>query len=175
MAAVARQLAEEIGNALAHPVTVGGAGPVPRVTDLAGAHDEAVRCVTALRSLGRSGQGASLAELGFVGLVLGDEPDVPGFVSSALGPLLEYDERRGTDLVGTLHAYFAAGGNLARTREALHVHVNTVAQRLDRVEQADRRGLAGPRPAARAAGGAAAAPDLARVTGCLGSSSLSHG
>jgi GAF domain-containing protein len=131
--AVARRLAEEIGNALAHPVTVGGAGPVTGLGDLATAHDEAVRCVTALRSLGRSGQGASLAELGFVGLVLGDEPDVPGFVSAALGPLLEYDERRGTDLLGTLQAYFDAGGNLARTRETLHVHVNTVAQRLDRV------------------------------------------
>ena len=131
--AVARELAAEIGAALAHPVTVGGAGPVLSVQELAAAHDEAVRCVTALRSLGRSGQGASLAELGFVGLVLGDQPDVPGFVSAALGPLLEYDERRGTDLLGTLQAYFDAGGNLARTREALHVHVNTVAQRLDRV------------------------------------------
>ena len=131
--AVARQLADELGSTLAHPVTVGGAGPVDSVPELSAAHDEAVRCVTALRSLGRAGQGASLAELGFVGLVLGDQPDVPGFVTSALGPLLDYDERRGTDLVGTLQAYFDAGGNLARTREALHVHVNTVAQRLDRV------------------------------------------
>ena len=132
---VARELAEELGNALAHPVTVGGAGPSASVGELSTAHDEAVRCVTALRSLGRSGQGASLAELGFVGLVLGDRPDVPGFVSGALGPLLEYDERRGTDLLGTLQAYFDAGGNLARTRESLHVHVNTVAQRLDRVSK----------------------------------------
>ena len=132
---VARELAEELGSTLSHPVTVGGAGPVSSVDQLAGAHDEAVRCVTALRSLGRSGQGASLAELGFVGLVLGDQPDVPGFVTGALGPLLDYDERRGTDLLGTLQAYFDAGGNLARTREALHVHVNTVAQRLDRVSK----------------------------------------
>ncbi len=132
---VARELAEELGSTLSQPVTVGGAGPVGSVDQLAAAHDEAVRCVTALRSLGRSGQGASLAELGFVGLVLGDQPDVPGFVTGALGPLLDYDERRGTDLLGTLQAYFDAGGNLARTREALHVHVNTVAQRLDRVSK----------------------------------------
>ncbi len=131
--AVARELAGELGATLAHPVTVGGAGPVESVVDLAAAHDEAVRCVTALRSLGRAGQGASLAELGFVGLVLGDQPDVPGFVSGSLGPLLDYDERRGTDLVGTLQAYFGCGGNLARTRDALTVHVNTVTQRLDRI------------------------------------------
>lgn len=58
-----------------------------------------------------------------------------GFVSRALGPLLEYDARRGTLLVETLRAYFAAGGNLSRAKEELHVHVNTVAQRLERVGQ----------------------------------------
>ncbi|WP_323792830.1 helix-turn-helix domain-containing protein [Nocardioides sp.] len=129
----AQSLADELGSRLGHPVTVGGAGPVRGVGAVATAHAEAVRCVTALRSLGRSGQGASLSELGFVGLVLGDHSDVHGFVSGCLGPLLEYDERRGTDLVKTLQVYFDTGGHLARTKDALHVHVNTVTQRLDRV------------------------------------------
>ncbi len=131
--ATAQSLAEELGSSLAHPVTVGGAGPVAGVSSVRDAHTEAVRCVTALRSLGRSGQGSSLAELGFVGLVLGDHSDVSGFVVGCLGPLLEYDERRGTDLVKTLQAYFDTGGHLARTKDALHVHVNTVTQRLDRI------------------------------------------
>lgn len=129
----ARALAEELGGTLGHPVTVGGAGPVSGVGPVSDTHLEAVRCVTALRSLGRGGQGSSLAELGFVGLVLGDRPDVTGFVAGRLGPLLQYDEVRSTDLVETLQAYFEAGGNLTRTKDALHVHVNTVAQRLDRI------------------------------------------
>ena len=129
----AQSLAEELGSSLGHPVTVGGAGPVAGVSSVGDAHAEAVRCVTALRSLGRSGQGASMTELGFVGLVLGDHSDVTGFVVGCLGPLLEYDERRGTDLVKTLQAYFDTGGHLARTKDALHVHVNTVTQRLDRI------------------------------------------
>jgi hypothetical protein len=131
--AVARRLAEELGSTVSHPVTVGGAGPVRGIPALSQAHREAVRCVTALRALGRSGQGSSLDELGFVGMVLGDDPDVGGFVRATLGPLLEYDARRGTDLMGTLRAYFEAGGNLARTKQLLHVHVNTVSQRLDRI------------------------------------------
>ena len=49
------------------------------------------------------------------------------------GPLIEYDERRGSDLVGTLEPYFAAGASPSRAAAALHVHVNTVAQRLERV------------------------------------------
>ena len=54
-------------------------------------------------------------------------------LAAVLGPLLDYDARRGSDLVGTLAAYFAAGASPRRAAGALHVHVNTVGQRLDRV------------------------------------------
>ena len=47
--------------------------------------------------------------------------------------MLAYDAERGTSLVETLDAYFRNGTNLGRTRTDLHVHVNTVTQRLDRV------------------------------------------
>ena len=53
------------------PVTAGAAGPVDRPAALAGTFREADRCLTALGALGRAGQGASTAELGFVGLLLG--------------------------------------------------------------------------------------------------------
>jgi GAF domain-containing protein len=129
----ARQLAADLGRVAGGPVTVGSAGPACGVRQLVEAHDAAVRCVHALRTLGRTGEGACLDELGFVGLVLGDQPDVAGFVRSVLGPVVSYDARRSTDLLGTLTAYFAAGGNLTRTAAALHVHVNTVTQRLERI------------------------------------------
>lgn len=50
-----------------------------------------------------------------------------------MGQVVAYDRRRGTDLVRTLDAYFASGMSPARTKDELHVHVNTVAQRLERV------------------------------------------
>ncbi|MFJ2260821.1 helix-turn-helix domain-containing protein [Streptomyces sp. NPDC087844] len=43
------------------------------------------------------------------------------------------DEKRGTDLLRTLDAYFARGMSLARTKDETHVHVDTVAQSLERV------------------------------------------
>jgi DNA-binding PucR family transcriptional regulator len=46
---------------------------------------------------------------------------------------LEYDERRGTELLSTLETWYAAGGSLAATARLLHVHANTVSQRLDRI------------------------------------------
>ena len=50
-----------------------------------------------------------------------------------LGPVLDYDRQRETQLVETLDAWFAAGGGLRETADRLHIHPNTVTQRLDRV------------------------------------------
>ena len=65
-----------------------------------------------------------------------------------IGAVLDYDRRRGTVLGQTLESYFAAGGSPARAAELLHVHVNTVTQRLERLSTLARRGLATPRPRA---------------------------
>ncbi len=142
-AATARALADELGHSIGRPVTVGGAGPRSGVGPLSDAHGGGGPVRVGPRSLGRGGQGASLAELGFVGLVLGDRPDMASFVAGCLGPLLEYDDRRGTDLIETLQAYFDAGGHAGRTKDVLHVRRATVAERLRPDREADRDGLAG--------------------------------
>ncbi|AHH96666.1 helix-turn-helix domain-containing protein [Kutzneria albida] len=130
---LAQRLAKELGDALDQPVTVGAAGPVTGPPALARAHTEAVKCLRAMVSLGQRGRGSDSAGLGFLGVLLGDPGDLSGYVRSTLGPVLDYDARRGTELVRTLRGYFACGGNLNRTKDELHVHVNTVVQRLDRV------------------------------------------
>ncbi|MFF5296607.1 helix-turn-helix domain-containing protein [Paractinoplanes globisporus] len=132
-AAAARTVAKELTRALSRPVTAGAAGPASSPAAVGPAFHEADSCATALIALGRTGDGASHTELGYVGLLLGDRRDVPAFVHAAAGPVIDYDARRGTALLKTLEAYFAAGGSLARAAESLHVHVNTVTQRLDRI------------------------------------------
>ena len=131
----ARIVARDLGRALGRPVTVGASGPATDPEAVPGAYRDADRCATALTALGRTGEGASTAELGYVGLLLGERRDVEGFVRDTVGPVVDYDARRGTALVKTLDAYFGAGGSLARAAEVLHVHVNTVTQRLDRIAQ----------------------------------------
>ncbi|MEV4803608.1 helix-turn-helix domain-containing protein [Nonomuraea sp. NPDC049421] len=139
---VARRVAAELTASLHSPATAGAArvgGSWADSRQQAGAHEvaaayqEARRCADALIALGRAGDGAGAVELGFVGLLMGDGRDVRGFVTRVLGPLIDYDARRGTALADTLTAYFGAGGSPSRTAEALHIHVNTVTQRLDRV------------------------------------------
>jgi sugar diacid utilization regulator len=130
----ARVAAGQLGQLIGVPVTVAGAGPAAGPRAIADAHAEGLRCLRALQVLGRAGHGASVAELGFLGVLLGDDHDVDGFVTATLGPLLDYDAQRGTQLVRTLRAYFGCGGSLTRAKEELHVHVNTVVQRLDRIQ-----------------------------------------
>jgi hypothetical protein len=131
----ARLVARELSRILGRPITAGGAGPVSTAEEVAGAYRDADQCLTALATLGRTGDGASAAELGYVGLLLSGSADVAGFVRGTIGPVLEYDARRGTALAPTLDVYFGTGSSLARTAETLHVHVNTVTQRMDRIGQ----------------------------------------
>ncbi|MBW8765902.1 MAG: helix-turn-helix domain-containing protein [Geodermatophilales bacterium] len=123
----------ELTAAGAGTVTVGGAGPVRGPGAVAPAHAVAARCAATLVALGRTGGSASAEELGFFGLLVGEGRDVHAFVEATLAPVLQYDARRGTGLESTLQAFFDCGGSPARAAEALRVHVNTVAQRLDRV------------------------------------------
>jgi len=131
--ALAQKLATELGSTVDAPVTVGASGPARGPVALASAAAEAARCLRTLLALDRTGEGAALAELGFVGQLIGDRTDLDGYVAATLGPVLDYDARRGTDLVRTLEAYFECGTNLTRAKDLLHVHVNTVVQRLDRI------------------------------------------
>ncbi|CAN7459674.1 helix-turn-helix domain-containing protein [Knoellia sp. LjRoot47] len=133
-------LAGELATRLSrsHAVTVGAAGPVDEsdgavLAGLAEAHTEAVRTAEALVALGRRGDGASATDLGFAGLIVGTRPEVTAYVDSVLGSLVDYDDARGTDLVGTLEAYFLAGSSPRHAATSLHVHTNTVAQRLERI------------------------------------------
>ena len=108
-------------------------GPGPKA--VAAAYPEALGCLSTLLTLGRSGEVSDPAGLGLARLVLGDAGphELDAFIADAIGPVLDYDERRGTGLVETLEAWFTSGSRPAETAKALHIHPNTVAQRLDRI------------------------------------------
>ncbi|MGW4391914.1 helix-turn-helix domain-containing protein [Streptomyces sp. NPDC004685] len=134
---LARRTARHLSSAVHEQVTVGASAPVEdlanRTDTVAAAYAEGQRCLDALRLLGRAGEGAAADDFGFLGLLLAESRDISGFVERTMGEVVSYDRRRGTDLVRTLDAYFASGMSPARTKDALHVHVNTVAQRLERI------------------------------------------
>ncbi|MFJ3930324.1 helix-turn-helix domain-containing protein [Streptomyces sp. NPDC090029] len=131
----ARRVAGELGEVLGVPVTAGAAGPTADPTAIARTHAEARRCLDALTALGGPGGTATPGQLGFLGLLLADEPDVAGFVDGTIGPVLDYDDQQYTELVPTLEAYFDSSSSPSRAAESLHVHPNTVSRRLERITE----------------------------------------
>jgi DNA-binding PucR family transcriptional regulator len=61
--------------------------------------------------------------------------ELQSFAESTLGTVHTYDRRHQTKLGATLRSYMANRCNVAVTARALHVHPNTVAYRLRRVEE----------------------------------------
>ncbi len=131
---VGRRLAERLRSAGA-TCTVGVVGSGGGPGALTTAYPEANACLDALLTLGRAGEVSDPAGLGLARLVLGRNgpAELDAFVQSMLGPVLAYDASHGTELLATVEAWFAAGGRPSATAQRLHVHPNTVAQRLDRV------------------------------------------
>ncbi len=130
-------IAQSLRATAIEPITVGGAGPAAGPAALAAAHREAVRCIAVLRAIGRAGDTATTAELGVYGLLLGQagRTELDRFLRSVLGPVLDYDDAHATELERTIMTYLDAGGSLVRSSQALAVHVNTLRQRLERVDR----------------------------------------
>ncbi|MDF3292217.1 helix-turn-helix domain-containing protein [Streptomyces silvisoli] len=133
--AAARAVGEELSPLLGHPLTTGAAGPVTGPGSVFHGYQEALRCLDAMTSLGAIGRAASSRELGFLGVLLSDNHDVEGYIDSAIGPVLDYDRLRSTELTRTLEVYFEAGGSPTYAAKKLHVHPNTVARRLERISE----------------------------------------
>jgi GAF domain-containing protein len=78
-----------------------------------------------------------LDELGVLSLLVreGAGEEVRAFVRSRLGPLINHDDANGTQLTETLDAYYQAGCSPSRAAATLHVHVNTVYYRLERIRE----------------------------------------
>jgi sugar diacid utilization regulator len=138
--ATAEEPAELVRRDLAGPVGVAvtcGVGEASSLTELRDAYEEADRCHRALLALDRVGEVACAADLGVFALLFNrlGRADLDRFVATTIGPLVTHDAAKGTDLVGTLEAYFDAGGNVRRAAARLHVHVNTFYQRSERIAQ----------------------------------------
>ncbi|MER7110048.1 helix-turn-helix domain-containing protein [Streptomyces sp. NPDC000229] len=132
--ALARRAVDELARTSRHPVTAGTA----RAADLghiAAAFREADNCLHALIALGRTGEIADTRGLGFVGALFSGESATASFIESVIGPVIAYDRTHHSDLVHTLDTYCRTGRHARNTARELHLHVNTVTQRLGRVSQ----------------------------------------
>ncbi|MCU1576673.1 MAG: hypothetical protein JWP70_1377 [Leifsonia sp.] len=70
--------------------------------------------------------------------------EINGFVKQWLGPLLEHDRVKRSELVTTLAAYLDAGGNYDATATALIIHRSTLRYRLGRIRELCGRDFSDP-------------------------------
>jgi sugar diacid utilization regulator len=115
-------------------VGVGGVCSAP--SDLPRSYGEALHSL-AIRERCQVPGLTTFDELGVLRLLFTgeDDTDVEQFVRDWLGPLIDYDGARGTDLVPTLSQYYESGGNYDATAAALHVHRSTLRYRIKRIRE----------------------------------------
>jgi len=123
--------------ALLSGLVCGVSRPPSNALDYRLACREATIALRAARRLGGGSPAAVFDELGIVRLLLapGDEPDLDGYVTDVLGPVLEYDRKRGTALIKTLRTYLDTDCSRQLAAHRLFVHYKTLRYRLDRVEE----------------------------------------
>jgi GAF domain-containing protein len=99
------------------------------------AHHRALRGVRLLRNLGRAGEVVEEHELAPYALLLGGDRDaeLDRYCTMLLQPLLGIDGPRGEELMRTLLTFLDLGRNTTAAAAALHIHANTLRQRLEKI------------------------------------------
>jgi GAF domain-containing protein len=121
--------------ALTPLATVGLSAAVVGAVAMPEALAAARRCLQALLALGRRNVVGGAEDLGVYRFLLaaGGADEAAHLIRRTVGPLLDHDESRGTELARTLEEYLANGRQHGATAERLHIHPNTLYQRLSRI------------------------------------------
>ncbi|MCK7625148.1 PucR family transcriptional regulator [Streptomyces sp. RS10V-4] len=126
------------------PLHAGVSGPAATAQGLEPALDQARYALAAARSATPEGAGVtSVDDLSTLGALLSGVPAEvrAAFSSRVLGPLARGGSASHRMLLETLEIFLAQHGSWARTAEALHLHVNTVHYRIQRIETLTGRDL----------------------------------
>ncbi|MGH3068346.1 MAG: PucR family transcriptional regulator [Streptosporangiaceae bacterium] len=116
-------------------IGIGGTFRNPR--EITRSYEEAHRTLETLRRLGRSGSVTAFADLGIHRLLLQvpDLSELRAFADDVLGKLTRADRDRHCEYRTTLACYLRENSSPQRAARFLHVHPNTVAYRVKRIEE----------------------------------------
>lgn len=132
-------------KALAHKVSAIAVGAGSVADDISGLRRSLVQARQACELGRRRGDGAvvshDLTGSHALLLALQDQDVLDAFRVMLLGPMEVYDATHGSALVATLRTFLEAGGRWQETADQLHVHVNTLRNRLERAESLSGRRL----------------------------------
>src|SRR5580700_9676807 len=106
-------------------VVIGIGGPCRDPREVARSYAQAQRTTATLRRLGRQGTVSAFADLG----------ELRSFAADVLGKLAVHEQEHKSEYLTTLACYFRENNSPQRASRILHVHPNTVAYRVKRIEE----------------------------------------
>jgi sugar diacid utilization regulator len=116
-------------------IGIGGICRDPR--EVARSYAQAQRTTQTLRRLGRAGTVSAFGDLGILRLLLQvpDLAELRSFAADVLGKLAVHEQEHKSEYLTTLACYFRENNSPQRASRILHVHPNTVAYRVKRIEE----------------------------------------
>jgi len=116
-------------------IGIGGTCRDPR--EVARSYAQAQRTTATLRRLGRAGAVSAFGDLGILRLLLQvpDLGELRSFAVDVLGKLSMHEQEHKSEYLATLACYFRENNSPQRASRILHVHPNTVAYRVKRIEE----------------------------------------
>jgi sugar diacid utilization regulator len=118
-------------------ILVGVSDACMSISDIRQAYSNARKAIEIAKHLKRKDKTLRLSDLGIYG-ILYNENNYAGlkeFVNKSIDPLIKYDSTHKTELTKTLQEYLENQSKLSDTARQLYIHVNTLRQRLERIEE----------------------------------------
>lgn len=130
-----RRAYELSGGSPAGPLAIGISNVCKGAASIARGFEEAASAAQVGALLRGTAGVFTYEDLGPYRYVLTADGTVRDRYQLGLERLLEYERRRGTELLGTLESFLEHQGNIAQTARKLYMHPNTLRQRLVRIER----------------------------------------
>jgi GAF domain-containing protein len=135
VAATVRQIYDQVVGSEARVLAVGLSDPCSGISSFPSGFEEA-RVAAEMGALIGGGAGVftyrSLGPYRYTQIADGTVRDQH---QEQVERLVEYERRKGTELLATLEAFLDGRGNAVRTSRQLYIHPNTLRQRLQRIER----------------------------------------
>jgi sugar diacid utilization regulator len=118
-------------------VVIGIGGTCRDPGEIARSYAQAQRTTQTLQRLGRPGTVSAFGDLGILRLLLQvpDLAELRSFAADVLGKLSMHEHEHKSEYLTTLACYFRENNSPQRASRILHVHPNTVAYRVKRIEE----------------------------------------
>jgi sugar diacid utilization regulator len=118
-------------------VVIGIGGPCRDPREVARSYAQAQRTTATLNRLGRQSAVSAFGDLGVLRLLLQvpDLAELRSFAADVLGKLAVHEQEHKSEYLTTLACYFRENNSPQRASRILHVHPNTVAYRVKRIEE----------------------------------------